>query len=45
MADSILNFQEKYESDTINSYEHNEYPATSGSNLNISGSAEIPPES
>ena len=36
--DSILNFQEKYvESDTIKSYEYNEYQPTSGSNLNISG--------
>ena len=35
-ADSILNFQEKYTiSDTIKSYEYNEYQPTSGSNLNI----------
>ena len=34
--DSILNFQEKYtESDTIKSYEYNEYQPTSGPNLNI----------
>ena len=42
MADSILNFQEKYtESDTIKSYEYNEYQPTSGSNLNISGNITI----
>ena len=36
--DSILNFQDKYtESDSIKSYEYNEYQPTSGSNLNISG--------
>ena len=40
--DSILNFQEKYvESDTIKSYEYNEYQPTSGSNLNISGNINI----
>ena len=42
MADSILNFQEKYtESDTIKSYEYNEYQPTSGSNLNIPGNITI----
>ena len=42
MADSILDFQEKYsESDTIKSYEYNEYQPTSGSNLNISGNINI----
>ena len=42
MADSILNFQEKYaESVTIKSYEYNEYQPTSGSNLNISGNITI----
>ena len=40
--ESILNFQEKYaESDTIKSYEYNEYQPTSGSNLNISGNINI----
>ena len=38
MADSILDFQEKYtESDRIKSYEYNEYQPMSGSNLNIPG--------
>ena len=42
MADSILNFLEKYtESDAIKSYEYNEYQPTSGSNLNISGNITI----
>ena len=42
MADSILNFQEKHtESDTIKSYEYNEYQPTSGSNLNIPGNITI----
>ena len=42
MADSILNFQEKYtESDKIKSYEYNEYQPTSGSNLNIPGNITI----
>ena len=42
MDDSILNIQEKYtESDTIKSYEYNEYQPTSGSNLNISGNITI----
>ena len=42
MTDSILNFLEKYtESDTIKSYEYNEYQPTSGSNLNISGNITI----
>ena len=42
MDDSILNFQEKYtESDTIKSYEYNEYQPTSGSNLNIPGNITI----
>ena len=42
MDDSILNFEEKYtESDTIKSYEYNEYQPTSGSNLNISGNITI----
>ena len=42
MDDSILNFQEKYaESDTIKSYEYNEYHPTSGSNLNIPGNITI----
>ena len=40
--DSILNFQEKYaESDTIKSYEYNEYHPTSASNLNIPGNITI----
>ena len=40
--DSILDFQEKYtESDTIKSYEYNEYQPTSGSNLNIPGNITI----
>ena len=42
MADSILDFQEKYTiSDTIKSYEYNEYQPTSGSNLNIPGNITI----
>ena len=42
MDDSILNFQEKYtESDTIKSYEYNEYQPTSGSNLNMPGNITI----
>ena len=42
MADAILNFQEKFaESDTIKSYEYNEYQPTSGSHLNISGNITI----
>ena len=42
MAESILNFQEKYtENDTIKSYEYNEYQPTSGSNLNIPGNITI----
>ena len=42
MADSILNFLEKYtKSDVIKSYEYNEYQRTSGSNLNISGEITI----
>ena len=46
MDDSILNFQEKYtESDTIKSYEYNEYQPTSGSNLNIPGNITIHIES
>ena len=42
MDDSILDFQEKYiESDTIKSYEYNEYQPTSGSSLNIPGNINI----
>ena len=42
MSDSILDIQEKYtESDSIKSYEYNEYQPTSGSNLNISGNINI----
>ena len=42
MAHSILNFQEKYtESDTVKSYEYNEYQPTNGSNLNIPGNIAI----
>ena len=40
--DSLLNFQENYiEGDAIKRYEYNEYPPTSGSNLNIPGNINI----